>query len=140
MEAEANQFAAALLMPADDIKSYFLGHRVDLQLLAALKTEWKVAMQALLIRAKSLGTITQNQAQYLWKQISARRLRLREPPELDFAPERPTVIDTILQVHTGALGYSVGELAKFLHVFEADLRDQYSLGAKPERSRFAVLK
>jgi Zn-dependent peptidase ImmA (M78 family)/transcriptional regulator with XRE-family HTH domain len=140
MEAEADQFAAALLMPAEDIKSYFVGQRIDLQLLAALKTEWKVSMQALLMRAASLGVLTKNQTQYLWKQISARRLRLREPPELDFAPEQPTVINTILQVHTDALSYSLTELAKFLHIFEADLCDQYSLGPKTERPRFAVLK
>jgi Zn-dependent peptidase ImmA (M78 family) len=51
--------------------------RRDLQLLASLKTEWKVSMQALLMRATSLGALTKNQTQYLWKQISARRLRLR---------------------------------------------------------------
>ena len=66
MEKEANEFASALLMPADDIRQYFIGRRIDLALLASMKPEWRVAMQALLMRASSLECLTKNQAQYLW--------------------------------------------------------------------------
>lgn len=141
MEEEANAFASALLMPEQDIRPYFVGRRIDLALLAALKPEWKVAMQALLMRATSLELITRNQAQYLWKQISARRLRLREPPELDFEPERPSVIPSMLRVHTDALGYSIAELAKMLHVREHSLRDFYALADQASsRPRFTVMR
>jgi len=58
MEDEANAFAGALLMPANDIRPYFAGRRIDFLLLAALKLEWKVAMQSLLMRARSLGMVT----------------------------------------------------------------------------------
>src|SRR5260221_2966706 len=85
MEEEANEFASALLMPATDIKEAFAGRRISLELLAALKPEWKVAMQALLMRAKSLGYVDSNQNRYLWQRIIARGWRLREPPELEFA-------------------------------------------------------
>ncbi len=143
MEQEADAFASALLMPEADIRPYFLGQRVDLALLARLKPEWRVAMQALLMRATALEIVSKNQAQYLWKQISARRLRLREPPELDFAPEQPTVIQSILRVHFEALGYSTEDLAKMLHVFEWDLREIYGIRSTPENvptSRIAILK
>lgn len=141
MEDEANKFASALLMPAKDISPYFIGRRVDLTLLAGLKSEWKVAMQALLMRATSLGFVSQNQAQYLWKQISMRGFRLREPPELDFPPERPTVVESLFQVHRQALGYSDADLSKFLHSSERDLRQQYGLQSeKPQRARFAIVK
>jgi Zn-dependent peptidase ImmA (M78 family) len=72
METEANEFASTLLMPSADMRSAFLGRRVTLELLAALKPEWKVAMQALLMRATSLKCVSPNQARYLWQQISAR--------------------------------------------------------------------
>lgn len=141
MEQEANEFAAALLMPADDIRPYFKGRKIDLALLASLKPEWKVAMQALLMRASSLECLTKNQAQYLWKQISARRLRLREPPELDFAPEQPTVVATMLRVHRDNMGYSINELAKLLHVYEGDVRSMYSFDdPEPHKPRLTIMK
>jgi Zn-dependent peptidase ImmA (M78 family) len=141
MEEEANAFASALLMPEADIRGAFLDRRIDLALLAALKPEWKVAMQALLTRAGSLNLVTKNQAHYLWKQISARRLRFREPPELDFEPESPTVIGTMLRVHMETLGYSASELAMLLHIREHDLQSFYSFGSRPQhRPRVTVRK
>lgn len=141
MEEEANEFASALLMPASDIRPHFIGRRVDLALLAALKPEWKVAMQALLMRATALGFVTKNQAQYLWKQINARRLRLREPPELDFEHERPTVIGTMLRVHMDALQYSPSELCSLLHIQRDDLQTLYRLAEPSQpRPRFTVMK
>jgi Zn-dependent peptidase ImmA (M78 family)/transcriptional regulator with XRE-family HTH domain len=140
MENEAHAFASALLMPAADIKPYLIGRRIDLERLAALKPEWKVAMQALLMRASALNVVTTNQAQYLWKQINARRLRLREPPELDFEPERPTVISTMLRVHMDALGYSPEELARLLHIREHDLTSFYGIGLKEQQARFTIMK
>ena len=141
MEKEANDFAAALLMPANDIRPYFNGRKIDLALLAALKPEWKVAMAALLVRASSLEFLTKNQSQYLWKQISARRLRLREPPELDFAPEYPTVVVSMLRLHKDSLGYSMLELAQLLHVHEAELYEMYPLDEPdPDRPRIAIMK
>ncbi|MGC8519592.1 MAG: XRE family transcriptional regulator [Steroidobacteraceae bacterium] len=141
MEDEANAFASAFLLPSRDISPYFFGRRVDLALLAALKTEWRVSMQSVLMRAKSLGFLSQTQEQYLWRQISARGYRLREPPELDFPAEKATVIESLLQVHRDALGYSDQELARFLHLFEADIRQQYHLTSrKAERPKIAVVK
>lgn len=141
MEQEANKFAGALLMPADDIAPYFVGRRIDLALLAAFKPEWKVAMQALLMRASSLGYLTPNQQRYLWKQINARRLRLREPPELDFPHEQPTVISRMVQLHMDSLGYSGADLAKLLHVHESHLRDLYSMDnrSSPQNPRLTVI-
>jgi Zn-dependent peptidase ImmA (M78 family) len=142
MEEEANSFASALLMPAADIRPFFLGRRVDLALLASLKPEWKVSMQALLMRARNLDFVTANQAQYLWKQINIRRMRLREPPELDFPHETPTVIPTIVRLHMDSLGYSTAELARLLHIYEADLGHYYDVRGKPDapKPRLTILR
>lgn len=72
MEDEANDFASAFLMPEDDMRSAFLGRKFGMELLAALKPEWRVAMQALLMRAERLDIITSNQTRYLWQQIAKR--------------------------------------------------------------------
>jgi len=141
MEDEANAFASALLLPARELAPLFFGRRVDLGLLAALKTEWRVSMQSLLMRAKSLGFVSHHQEQYLWRQISARGYRLREPPELDFPAEKSTVIESMLQVHRDALRYSDQELARFLHLYEADIRQQYHLASgKSERPKIAIVR
>lgn len=116
MENEANAFAGALLMPAADIRPSFSGRRVDFALLAALKPEWKVAMQALLMRARSLGMVTPNQERYLWQQFSIRKMRLREPPELDFPQEEPSTVGSMIRLHMDALGYSLNDLEALLHM------------------------
>ncbi len=125
MEAEANEFASALLMPAADIRHAFLGRRVTLELLAALKPEWRVAMQALLMRASSLKYMSANQSRYLWQQISARGWRLREPAELDFPPETPKVLPSMVKAHLSDLGYSLGELTKMVRIHESEFTEMY---------------
>jgi len=143
MEKEANEFASALLMPTGDIRPLFKGRRIDLALLAAMKPEWKVAMQALLMRATTLECLTKNQAQYLWKQISARRMRLREPAELDFPHENPTAVATIVRMHREALGFSSEELSQLLHIHEYEIQDMYPLDKpepQPRRPRLTIMK
>ena len=140
MEREANEFASSLLMPAPDIIPYFRARRIDLALLAAMKPEWKVAMQALLMRATSLECLSKNQAKYLWKQISARRLRLREPSELDFPKEEPTVMKSIVRMHIDVMGYSPSDLAKLLHIHESELLEMYPINdPDPKRPRITIL-
>jgi len=130
METEANEFASALLMPASDMRMAF-ADRIDLRRLAALKPEWRVAMQALLYRAQSLGLIQKEQASWLWRQFSFRKLRLREPPELDFAPERPGVVSRMVRLHLDTFGLSTTDLAKLLHIHEQSLPEFYDLESMP---------
>lgn len=135
MEEEANRFASALLMPADDIRQYFMGRRIDLALLAAMKPEWRVAMQAILMRAKHLGMIERNQEEYLWKQIGIRRMRLREPPELDFEVEKPSVMPNLFKVFQNALKYTPADVAQLLHLHETDLQSFYGHEEAPLLAR-----
>jgi Zn-dependent peptidase ImmA (M78 family)/transcriptional regulator with XRE-family HTH domain len=134
MEDEANQFASAFLMPAADIRQSFRGRRVTLELLASLKPEWKVAMQALLMRASSLNCVTPNQSRYLWQQISARGWRLREPPELDFPIEAPTVLPAIVKAHLSDLGYSLAELTKLVKIRESEFIEMYGAVTAPPKA------
>lgn len=129
METEAYEFAAAFLMPSQDIRPY-LSEYLTIQKLAALKLTWRVSMQALLYRAKTIGAITENQSQYLWRQIGSLGYRRREPPELDFPAEAPNVLPEIIRIHIEDLGYQVEELCSALHVFEDDLRNMHFLPGK----------
>jgi Zn-dependent peptidase ImmA (M78 family)/transcriptional regulator with XRE-family HTH domain len=129
MEKEANSFAGALLMPAADIGNHFRNRRIDLKLLASLKPEWRVAMQSILFRAKELGYTDPNQERYLWAQFNAKKIRMREPPELDFAKELPVLAPRMLTLHVEQLGYSVADLEKVVHMYSDELTTFHNLGS-----------
>lgn len=140
MEQEANDFASAFLMPRDDIRPAFR-RRVDLRLLAQLKPEWKVSMAALLYRAKRLGAVTANQERYLWQQFNMRKIKYREPPELDFPVEVPNLPNELFRLHTEELGYSLSELAAMLHMELDELVEFHGLSAgKGTPPQFRVVK
>jgi Zn-dependent peptidase ImmA (M78 family)/DNA-binding XRE family transcriptional regulator len=128
MEDEANKFASCLLLPTEDIKPYFAGRRIDLRLLAALKPEWKVSMASLIFAAERTGVINKTQVQYLWKQFNVHNIKLREPPELDFAPEEPRTLSDLVSLHVNEMGYSLGDLSKMLIVNESEMAKTYSIG------------
>lgn len=134
MEQEANAFASAFLMPANDMKIALSG-RIDLRRLAALKPEWRVSMQGLLYRAQSLNLIGKREAGWLWRQFSSLRIKLREPPELDFPIEMPSVLSKMIQLHLDAFGYSIDELSGLFHVFPHTLVELYpSAGGQQKKT------
>lgn len=141
MEDEANAFASALLVPAADIKPVFEGRRVTLELLAALKPEWRVSMQALLMTAKNIGRLDYNQSRYLWQQISAKGWRVNEPPELDFEHEHPTILKSIIETHIGTLGYTLSDLCSLVPMYEREFIKMYGpIGeGKPPKSRLRLV-
>lgn len=138
MEAEADEFAAALLMPARDLAPQFSGG-VSLQRLAALKPVWRTSMASLLMSAKRVGAISDNQSSYLWRQFSKAGYRTKEPAELAIEPEQPRVLTDILRAHMSDLGYSVAELARTLNVFEDDLLIMHRLD-QPKRAGLRLVK
>lgn len=87
MEREANQFAAEFLMPTDVIRPQL--RSLTLGKLSDLKRQWGVSMQALIERAHALKTLTNAQRTTLYKQLSARGWRTREPLSDELRSERP---------------------------------------------------
>lgn len=131
MEEQANEFACFFLMPTADIRPYY-SRRIDLRLLAELKPVWRVSMASLLMRARSLGLLAYNQERYLWQQFSIAKIRLGEPPELDFERERATALLDLIQAHIRQLGYSISDLADMLHLQPAELSTLYGLSIAPQ--------
>jgi Zn-dependent peptidase ImmA (M78 family)/transcriptional regulator with XRE-family HTH domain len=85
VELEANRFAGEFLMPADIIRPQI--RNLTLGKLADLKREWGVSMQALIERASELGVITSTQRTNLYKSLSAKGWRTREPVSDELPPE-----------------------------------------------------
>jgi Zn-dependent peptidase ImmA (M78 family)/transcriptional regulator with XRE-family HTH domain len=88
VETQAHQFAAAFLMPAEDICEE-LPTTVDWPALFDLKRHWQVSLAALLMRARTLGCMSENTYLTAIKAASARGWRRVEPVPLG-RPEQPT--------------------------------------------------
>jgi Zn-dependent peptidase ImmA (M78 family)/transcriptional regulator with XRE-family HTH domain len=87
VETQAHQFAAALLMPADEIRNH-LPQTVDWPKLFELKRHWQVSLAALLMRARTLHRIPESTYLTAIKTASARGWRRVEPLPLG-PPEQP---------------------------------------------------
>src|SRR5436309_9411323 len=79
LEDEADAFAGAFLLPADEIRPQL--RRFDLRQLANLKQYWKVSMAAIAVRAERLKLITPYQSKMFWIEMSRLGYRKREPGE-----------------------------------------------------------
>jgi Zn-dependent peptidase ImmA (M78 family) len=87
VEKQAHTFAAAFLMPAEEI-THQLPSTVDWPLLFELKRYWQVSLAALLMRARTLGRMNENTYLTAIKAASARGWRRVEPVPLG-NPETP---------------------------------------------------
>jgi Zn-dependent peptidase ImmA (M78 family)/DNA-binding XRE family transcriptional regulator len=87
VEKQAHTFAAAFLMPADEIAGH-LPSTVDWSRLFELKRYWQVSLAALLMRARTLDRMSESTYLTAIKAASARGWRRVEPVPLG-APEHP---------------------------------------------------
>jgi Zn-dependent peptidase ImmA (M78 family)/transcriptional regulator with XRE-family HTH domain len=121
---EANEFAAVFLMPEDDIESDF-EEGITLNLLAKLKTKWKVSMISLLYRADDLGLITPNQKRYLIQQFNQQNIRRREPMELDVPIEPPNLLKDLIKQYISEYEISHHQMAAIFAIPFEDFLDYY---------------
>jgi Zn-dependent peptidase ImmA (M78 family)/DNA-binding XRE family transcriptional regulator len=99
VEHQAHEFAAAFLMPAEDIRGE-LPERADWPVLFQLKQKWQVSLAALLMRARTLGRMSENNYLTAIKAASARGWRRVEPVPLG-SPEHPTCLKHLLATPAG---------------------------------------
>ena len=78
LEEQANFFAAAFLLPKNEFFSN-LKEPLNLESYKELKKKWKVSIAAMVMRAKQIGRINNNQYLELVKAMNYRKWRTREP-------------------------------------------------------------
>ncbi len=120
MEEEAYLFAGEFLAPGDEIGPYL--NDISLDTLARLKPYWKIAMSALIMRAKHLNKLDQDEERRIWARMNYHGYKQREPVQLDFPPEEPAMLKEIIEHHLDDLGFSVLELCRMLAIYEDDFR------------------
>lgn len=77
VEAEANRFAGAFLLPKTSFPNEVYTTRLDAFL--PLKERWRVSIQSMVYRCRDLDIIDADQYLNLYKQISFRKWRKKEP-------------------------------------------------------------
>lgn len=83
-EKQANMFASAFLLPRSSFGKDVQAYPTDLEYYKFLKKKWKTSIQAMVYRTNQLGIITDNQFQYLMRQISKNGWRTKEPGDLPY--------------------------------------------------------
>ena len=78
-ERQANKFASSLLLPKEIFSKDCSRYPTELEYYIRLKKKWGVSIQAMLYRVCDLDIISNNQFQYLMRQISSKGWRKKEP-------------------------------------------------------------
>lgn len=97
VEAEANRFAAAFLLPKDAFLSDLI-YPNKLDFYVGLKRRWKVSIAAMIVRAFHLNAITANQYQYLMRKMTQRGWRRWEPLDDELELDQPTMLSKAVEL------------------------------------------
>lgn len=123
-EEEAHTFALELLAPRSQLASDLRRLRFDQ--LPALKQHWRLSMNALVMAARSTGSLPPSRVNSLFVQLSRSGYRTNEPFTL--SPEDPSLLQTAIDVHLREHSYSVEELAEITGLYP----DEFKLLYTPE--------
>ncbi|WP_214708656.1 MULTISPECIES: ImmA/IrrE family metallo-endopeptidase [unclassified Exiguobacterium] len=100
IEKEADLFAGAFLLPVKEFTNdfNFLIRKSNPDSYIELKTKWLVSIQAMAIRAKRLGLLTQEQYSYFWRSITKKGYKKSEPLDYEIPIFKPSKIESILKL------------------------------------------
>lgn len=135
IEKEANRFAAELLLPEEEFTVSATGRWIDLAFLAELKMYWKVSMQAIIERLKTLEIIDEKRHKSLYVQISRAGYRKNEPP-CGVYRETPSLVKELIDTYINDLGYTIEDLANLFHLSIPEFQRIYMR----DPSRFKVIR
>ena len=97
-EKDANEFAAAFLLPESEFAKEVLLDPQNLNYYVHLKRKWKVSIAAMLYRVCSLGIITQNQYQYMMRIMQNKGWRKSEPLDNIIKTPNPSLFSDAIDV------------------------------------------
>ena len=91
-EKEANEFAAAFLMPEDSFTEDVSKNHSSFDYYCNLKRKWKVSIAAILYRSRTLNLISSSQYQYMMRVMQKRMWRVNEPLDDILMTAQPSVL------------------------------------------------
>ncbi len=122
-EAEANEFGREFLMPARETLPELRSLR--LQDLPDIKRRWKVSMRNVVYHARELGSISRDQARYLFMRMNQEFGAKSEPTKIPDEP--PTLIAELIQRHLQDLGYTIDQVAAIANSRPDDFKAAFGL-------------
>lgn len=131
MEAQADEFAGELLMPAKEIRPYLTSP--SLGSLARVKPYWKVSIKALIYQSFAQKLVTPNQ--YKGLMVNYSRAYSRGGEAFPIPVEQPTILKSAVNYHFSNLGYSAEEIAALLMMLPEQFEEIYT-----ERPRLRIIK
>ncbi|MBF0516654.1 MAG: ImmA/IrrE family metallo-endopeptidase [Nitrospirae bacterium] len=90
IEAQANYYAGAFLLPAHVFAKEF--YTVNMDLLKKLKLRWRVSIKMMIKRAFDLNLVSSDQARNLYINYSKRKWSMQEPYDNELIIEQPLLI------------------------------------------------
>lgn len=93
-EKEANEFAAAFLLPGESFAKDAAVNPKSIPAYTELKRKWKVSIQAMARRSFSLGLITMEEYQEIIRTLQRRGMRKQEPLDNMLVTASPTLLKT----------------------------------------------
>ena len=121
MERQADEFAAAFLMPSVEIKPHLIPPSIEK--FGRAKSYWKVSIKAMIRRARDLRLLSPDDYRRLSIAYSKAGYSKGEPFPLE--REAPALLPRMVDFHLRKLGYSISELASLLMIGEDDFRRAY---------------
>jgi|ERR1043166_4917859 Zn-dependent peptidase ImmA (M78 family)/transcriptional regulator with XRE-family HTH domain len=114
IEREADRFANAFLLPAESFAAELFSAKLDA--FVPLKRRWKVSIQAMVVRCRQLELIDEDQYTNLYKTISFRKWRKREPQDDVLPLEEPKLLSHAVNLLLSSGQKSADDVALALQV------------------------
>ena len=130
-EQEANEFAAAFLLPATSFIRDALAGTQTLGRYQKLKEKWKVSIAAMIRRAEKLGVMDWEKYQFLIRDMQKRGLRKHEPLDDTLMTAGPALLKAAVMMLLQENVFTPEE-------FMRELSDQYDLSINPTEVEYLL--
>ena len=130
-ERQANEFAAAFLLPKETFKKDALAGPKTIPYYKQLKKKWKVSIAAMIRRARDLGVMTTEDYQNLIRTMQRRGQRKEEPLDDVLLTAQPAMLRTAVVM---LLQEDVFMPKEFMH----ELSKNYGLSIYPEEVEYLL--
>jgi len=127
IEHQANCFASAFLLPAEAFRGDI--GVVTLDRCVALKSKWRVSVQAMLMRARQIDAVSEDQEQRLWINLGRRKWRTREPLDDVLPPENPKLLAKSIELLVRENIVDPVDLPRQLRLAQSDVEELTGLPA-----------
>ncbi len=138
IESEANYFAGTFLLPRESFGSEAV-LSTSLKHFEAIKPRWKVSIAAMIHRCNDMEVLSKNQNQYLWKQLSAKGWRTKEPLDDELEEEKPVLLSKAMTLLFQHGICTPSKIIDDLRLNPPDLVDICGLSSNPFNDRKEVL-